>query len=145
MLQGQCDAGGEGVAAASAPELLPGRLHHSVDAVCGAPHRGERSITLWRPSPGCRQHHAVAHSRGAAAAVPPMLPHTPPTAPFVAPLPPPPNSYGSSPEVKVIDSTGRTSMTKWRTLGRISHESALVMPNLKTVYTTDDNPNGGEE
>lgn len=34
-------------------------------------------------------------------------------------------------------------LKKWRTIGRISHESAIVMPNLKTVYTTDDNPNGG--
>lgn len=50
-------------------------------------------------------------------------------------------NYGATPEVKVLEG-GKTTLKKWRTLGRISHESALVMPNKKTVYTTDDNPNG---
>jgi hypothetical protein len=33
---------------------------------------------------------------------------------------------GSSPEAKLVSSTGTTSLTKWRTLGRMSHETALV-------------------
>jgi hypothetical protein len=37
----------------------------------------------------------------------------------------------------------RTKLTKWYTLGRVSHELAYVMPNNRTVYTTDDHPNGG--
>ncbi|KIZ03011.1 hypothetical protein MNEG_4947 [Monoraphidium neglectum] len=51
-------------------------------------------------------------------------------------------NYGSSPEAKLVSSTGTTSLTKWRTLGRMSHETALVMPDRKTVYSTDDHPNG---
>lgn len=43
----------------------------------------------------------------------------------------------------LIGAHGKTHLTKWRTLGRIAHESALVMPDLKTVYTTDDGTNCG--
>lgn len=49
-------------------------------------------------------------------------------------------NYGSSPEV-MVDRAGDTTLTKWKTLGRISHEAAIVMPDLKTVYTTDDGTN----
>jgi secreted PhoX family phosphatase len=51
-------------------------------------------------------------------------------------------STGSSPEV-LIGAHGKTHLTKWRTLGRIAHESAIVMPDLRTVYTTDDGTNCG--
>jgi secreted PhoX family phosphatase len=51
-------------------------------------------------------------------------------------------STGASPEV-LIGAHGKTHLTKWRTLGRIAHESALVMPDLKTIYTTDDGTNCG--
>jgi hypothetical protein len=38
---------------------------------------------------------------------------------------------------------GGVKITKWRTLGRVSHETAVVMPDNRTVYTTDDATNGG--
>lgn len=38
---------------------------------------------------------------------------------------------------------GKVQVTKWRTLGRISHEQTLVMADQKTVYASDDHPNGG--
>lgn len=50
-------------------------------------------------------------------------------------------NYGASPEITVLPG-GKTSAVKWRTIGRVSHELAKVMPNNRTVYTTDDNPNG---
>ncbi len=52
-------------------------------------------------------------------------------------------NYGASPEIKVLPG-GATQVTKWRTLGRISHEMTIVMPDNKTVYAADDHPNGGE-
>ena len=50
---------------------------------------------------------------------------------------------GASPEVKVLPG-GQTQLTKWRTLGRVSHENAVVLPDNRTVYLSDDHPNGGE-
>lgn len=50
-------------------------------------------------------------------------------------------NYGGSPEVRVL-AGGQTQLTKWRTLGRISHENSIVMPDNRTVYSTDDHPNG---
>jgi hypothetical protein len=32
-------------------------------------------------------------------------------------------NFGSTPEVKVTSADGKTELTKWRTLGRVSHES----------------------
>lgn len=58
------------------------------------------------------------------------------------PLRAPLTTDGASPEVRVLPG-GSTRLTKWRTLGRISHENAVVMPDSRTVYTTDDHPNGG--
>lgn len=55
---------------------------------------------------------------------------------------PTPQFVGSSPEVSV-DFEGHTHVTKWWTLGRVAHESALVMPDLTTIYTTDDGSNCG--
>jgi hypothetical protein len=49
---------------------------------------------------------------------------------------------GSSPEV-LVGANGKTHITKWRTLGRVSHESAIVMQDLQTVYTTEDGTNCG--
>ncbi|WIA30300.1 hypothetical protein OEZ86_000388 [Tetradesmus obliquus] len=51
-------------------------------------------------------------------------------------------AYGWSPEVSVAND-GSARYLKWLTLGRMSHESAIVMPDLKTVYTTDDGTNCG--
>jgi len=55
----------------------------------------------------------------------------------------PPPSDGAVPEIRVLDPQGSTSITKWRVLGRLSHETASVMSDNKTVYTTDDSNNGG--
>lgn len=48
---------------------------------------------------------------------------------------------GAAPEVRVA-ADGRPSLTKWRTLGRVSHESPLVMPDNRTIYIADGHPNG---
>ncbi|KAI8462971.1 MAG: hypothetical protein J3K34DRAFT_162339 [Monoraphidium minutum] len=50
-------------------------------------------------------------------------------------------NYGASPEVTVLPG-GSTRLTKWRTLGRVSHENSIVMPDNRTVYMSDDHPNG---
>ncbi|KAI8466873.1 MAG: hypothetical protein J3K34DRAFT_460669 [Monoraphidium minutum] len=50
-------------------------------------------------------------------------------------------NYGGTPEVTVLPG-GKTKIVKWRTLGRISHELSYVMPDNRTVYTTDDSSNG---
>lgn len=49
---------------------------------------------------------------------------------------------GAVTEVEVLPD-GNTKLKRWRTLGRISHETALVMPDNRTVYSTDDSMNGG--
>jgi len=53
-----------------------------------------------------------------------------------------PYYYGWTPEVKV-DDRGEVSYTKHYSMGRFSHELSYVMPDLKTVYMTDDGTNGG--
>ncbi|WIA09547.1 hypothetical protein OEZ85_008942 [Tetradesmus obliquus] len=51
-------------------------------------------------------------------------------------------NYGSSPEIGITSGNGSTNITKWRTLGRISHETAWFMPDNRTIYTSDDGTNG---
>lgn len=51
-------------------------------------------------------------------------------------------NYGASPEISITSASGATRVVKWRTLGRISHETAVVMPDNRTVYSTDDGTNG---
>ncbi|KAF6262042.1 hypothetical protein COO60DRAFT_687772 [Scenedesmus sp. NREL 46B-D3] len=51
-------------------------------------------------------------------------------------------NYGASPEAGIKSADGSTTVTKWRTLGRISHETAVVMPDNRTVYTSDDGSSG---
>ena len=75
--------------------------------------------------------HLHAHSRSTPAVHTHLTPHRP-----LAP-------DGGVLELDV-GAGGRTAAKRWRTLGRVSHESALVMPDNRTVYTTDDTVNGGE-
>ena len=50
--------------------------------------------------------------------------------------------YGWVPEIKV-DNDSKAVYTKHYSMGRFSHELAYVMPDLKTVYMTDDGTNTG--
>ncbi|WIA20907.1 hypothetical protein OEZ85_005252 [Tetradesmus obliquus] len=51
-------------------------------------------------------------------------------------------NYGASPEVGITSPDGSTNVIKWRTLGRISHETAVVMPDNRTIYSSDDGSSG---
>jgi len=53
-----------------------------------------------------------------------------------------PYMYGHIPEIGV-DADGNPTAKLWFTLGRFSHETAVVLPDNKTVYLTDDGTNGG--
>lgn len=52
-----------------------------------------------------------------------------------------PYHYGYQFEVKV-DSFDKTTVVKHYAMGRISHELAIVMPDQKTAYLSDDDTNG---
>lgn len=54
-----------------------------------------------------------------------------------------PYDYGWIAEVQLLDDAGRTHITKRTAMGRFSHEQARVMPDGRTVYLSDDGPNGG--
>lgn len=54
-----------------------------------------------------------------------------------------PYELGWIPEIRVTDSSGSTRVDKRYAMGRFSHELALVMPDQKTVYLTDDQYHGG--
>ncbi|MDF2178072.1 DUF839 domain-containing protein [Aliiglaciecola sp. CAU 1673] len=55
-----------------------------------------------------------------------------------------PNPYNYGYIVEVTDAMGTNpTPVKHYTLGRAAHENALVMPDWKTVYTTDDGTNKG--
>ncbi len=54
-----------------------------------------------------------------------------------------PYRYGWIPEVEITSASGDTAVHKRYALGRFSHELALVMPDRRTVYLTDDGLNGG--
>jgi secreted PhoX family phosphatase len=51
--------------------------------------------------------------------------------------------YGWIPELTVLDADGSTDLVKHYAMGRFSHELAVVMPDRKTVYLSDDGSNGG--
>lgn len=46
-------------------------------------------------------------------------------------------------ETRILDAQGGTDVAKHYAMGRFSHEIALVMPDRRTVYLTDDATNGG--
>ncbi|WP_297442719.1 alkaline phosphatase PhoX [Sulfurimonas sp.] len=52
-----------------------------------------------------------------------------------------PYYYGWITEVKILNAAGDNSYTKHYSLGRFSHELSFVMPDAKTVYSTDDGTN----
>lgn len=54
-----------------------------------------------------------------------------------------PYQYGWTPEVGVLTVDGDTITAKHKSMGRFSHEIALVMPDEKTVYLSDDGTGGG--
>ncbi len=54
-----------------------------------------------------------------------------------------PYDYGYAIQVKIHDETGRYSVHKHYSMGRISMEIAYVMPDQKTVYLSDDGINSG--
>src|SRR5690606_40840621 len=49
-----------------------------------------------------------------------------------------PNPYDYGYIVEITDPTGAPTPVKHFTLGRYSHENAVVMPDQKTVYMSDD-------
>ncbi len=49
-----------------------------------------------------------------------------------------PNPYDYGYIVEITDPTGAATPVKHRSMGRFSHENAVVMPDLKTVYMSDD-------
>lgn len=51
--------------------------------------------------------------------------------------------YGWIPELTIEDASGTTSLVKQYAMGRFSHELAIVMPDRRTVYLSDDGSNGG--
>jgi len=51
--------------------------------------------------------------------------------------------YGHVAEAKVDPRTLKTSTTKWLTLARAPWETAIVLPDNKTVYLTEDGTNNG--
>lgn len=53
-----------------------------------------------------------------------------------------PYLYGWTPEVILLDGSGRTETRKRYALGRFSHEIAVVMPDRRTVYMSDDGKHG---
>lgn len=53
-----------------------------------------------------------------------------------------PYLYGWTPEVIVLDGSGKTETRKRYALGRFSHEIAVVMPDRRTVYMSDDGKHG---
>lgn len=54
-----------------------------------------------------------------------------------------PYDYGWTPEVAVLSVQGDALAVKHKSMGRFSHEIALVMPDERTVYLTDDGRAGG--
>ena len=52
-----------------------------------------------------------------------------------------PYDYGWTPEVKVLNEKGDTSVEKHYSMGRFAHELAYVMPDEKTVFLSDDGTN----
>jgi len=52
-----------------------------------------------------------------------------------------PYDYGWTPEVKVLNENGDTSIEKHYAMGRFAHELAYVMPDEKTVFLSDDGTN----
>jgi len=52
-----------------------------------------------------------------------------------------PYDYGWTPEVKVLNEKGETSIEKHYSMGRFAHELAYVMPDEKTVFLSDDGTN----
>ncbi len=52
-----------------------------------------------------------------------------------------PYDYGWTPEVKVLNEKGDTSIVKHYSMGRFAHELAYVMPDEKTVFLSDDGTN----
>lgn len=57
--------------------------------------------------------------------------------------PPRPYDFGWMIETKVTSAEGGTEVAKHYAMGRYSHESAVVMPDRRTVYLTDDETNAG--
>ncbi|MEZ4316916.1 MAG: DUF839 domain-containing protein [Myxococcota bacterium] len=53
-----------------------------------------------------------------------------------------PYLYGWTPEVRILDADGNTSVVKHKAPGRFSHEVAYILPDERTVYLSDD---GGAE
>lgn len=53
-----------------------------------------------------------------------------------------PYELGWIPEIRVTDAAGSSRVDKRYTMGRFSHELALVMPDQRTVYLTDDQYHG---
>lgn len=54
-----------------------------------------------------------------------------------------PYDYGWIPELTVTDAQGSTRLVKHYAMGRFSHELALVLPDERTVYLSDDGAGGG--
>ena len=54
-----------------------------------------------------------------------------------------PYMYGHAVEVQLKDNDGGVNVFKHMALGRHSYELYLVMPDNKTVYSTDDGTNTG--
>jgi hypothetical protein len=55
---------------------------------------------------------------------------------------PDPYDHGWMVETAVLDAAGATRVQKRYAMGRFSHETAVVMPDRRTVYLTDDGVNG---
>lgn len=51
--------------------------------------------------------------------------------------------YGWIPEVSLVNAEGETKITRHLAMGRFSHEVAIVLPDEKTVYLSDDTSAGG--
>lgn len=54
-----------------------------------------------------------------------------------------PYNYGWVPEIEVTDASGATVTANHFSMGRFSHELALVMPDRRTVYMSDDQRHAG--
>lgn len=61
----------------------------------------------------------------------------------VAPQNVDPYDYGWTPEVTLKDAQGTTAVVKHTAMGRFSHEVAVVLPDERTVYLSDDTTAGG--
>ena len=53
-----------------------------------------------------------------------------------------PYFYGYMVEVKVLDEQAHVDVSKHYAMGRFAHEIAVIMPDKKTAYMSDDNQNG---